>query len=274
MRTVPFALSLFLLALAGCQHSEAPARGPKIATTTSYLEAVARDLLGDNLSVVRLAEPGTCPGHFDMRPSQVSELRQCRVLLRFDFQKSLDAKLVGAGTNNPSVAEITLRSGMCRPDSYLTACHQVTDHLVALDMLTRTNADMRLQAVATRIEALSRHATNRIAQASLSGSPVIASAHQRDFCEWIGLEVVANFRAADMASIGEIEEAIDAGKLGQIKLIIANLPEGRRTADALAQRLKARVIVFENFPALRNGRVSFDEMLAANIESLLRTATP
>jgi hypothetical protein len=32
--------------------------------------------------------------------------------------------------------------------------------------------------------------------------------------------------------------------------------------------------VFENFPALRNGRVSFDEMLSANVEALLRTTVP
>jgi ABC-type Zn uptake system ZnuABC Zn-binding protein ZnuA len=266
------ALVIGLLVLPACHRSTAPASGPKIATTTSYLEAAARDLLGDNLSVVRLAEPGTCPGHFDIRPSQVAELRQCRALLRFDFQKSLDAKLAGSGTNGLRVAEVALRSGMGRPDSYLAACRQVADHLVALDLLARTNANTRLQAIASRLDALARGATNRLAQTGLAGSPVIASAHQRDFCEWLGLRVAAAFRAADTASIGEIEEAIDAGKLAQIKLVIGNLPEGRRTADALAERLKARVVVFENFPALRNGRVSFDEMLSANVETLLRSA--
>ena len=268
------ALVLALLVLTGCHRSEAPASGPKIATTTSYLEAAARDLLGDNLSVVRLAEPGTCPGHFDIRPSQVTELRQCRALLRFDFQKSLDAKLAGSGTNGPRVAEVALRSGMGRPDSYLAACRQIADHLVALDLLARTNANTRLQAIASRLEAVARDATNRLAQTGLAGSPVIASGHQKDFCEWLSLRVAAAFRAADTASIGEIEEAIDAGQLAQIKLVIANLPEGRRTADALAERLKARVVVFENFPALRNGRVSFDEMLSANVETLLKIGTP
>jgi len=274
MLTAPLSLLVLLLALAvvGCHRSEAPANGPKIATTTSYLEAAARDLLGDNLSVVRLAEPGTCPGHYDIRPSQVAELRQCRALLRFDFQKALDAKLAGAETNQPRGAQVLLPGGMCRPDSYLSACRQIADHLVALDLLARTNADTRLHAIASRLETLSRDATNRLTQAGLAGSPVIASGHQKDFCEWLGLKVVAAFRAPDTASIGEIEEALDAGKLAQIKLVIGNLPEGRRTADALAERLKARVVVFENFPALRNGRVSFDEMLSANVETLLRAA--
>ena len=265
---------LLCLALAGCQRSDAPAGAVKIATTTSYLEAAARDLLLENLTVVRLAEPGTCPGHFDMRPSQVSELRQCRVLLRFDFQKSLDSKIGGADTNQPRVAEISIRGGMCKPDSYLAACRQTADHFVALGLLTRTNAEARLQVVASRLEELTRGATNRVAQVGLAGRPVIASGHQRDFCEWLGQQVVGSFRAADTASISEIEEAIRAGKLAQIKLVIANLPEGRRTADALGERLQARVVVFENFPALRNGHVSFDEMLSANVAALLQAAAP
>jgi len=273
MRLIASSIVLFLFALTGCRQSSSPVGSP-IATTTSYLEAAARDLLGDTLTMTRLAEPGTCPGHFDMRPSQVADLRQCRALLRFDFQKSLDSKLADAGTNQPHIAQVTLNAGMCRPDSYLSACCQVASNLVALGLLSAADSGARLQAITNRLDALSRDATNRVAQARLVGLPVIASGHQRDFCEWLGLKVVATFRAADTASIAEIEEAIEAGKLGQVKLVVANLPEGRRTADALAERLKARVVVFENFPALRNGRVSFDAMLQANLRALLQAAAP
>lgn len=264
-----FAL-VVVLALGGCGRSPAAGRVATIATTTSYLEAAARDLLGDQVGVLRLAEPGTCPGHFDIRPSQAVALQACRLLLRFDFQKSLDARLTGTGPNPPRVGEVVLRGGMCRPDSYLTACRQTADHLVALGMLSQTNAELRLLRLAARLETWSHEATHRVAEAGLAGQPVITSTHQRDFCEWLGLRVVATFRAADTASISEIEEAIDAGKLEQVGLVIANLPEGRRTADALARRLRARVVVFENFPALREGRVSFDAMIAANLEALLR----
>lgn len=273
MRLAAFSFLLFACALTGCRQSS-PSAGPRIATTTSYLEAAARDLLGNTGTMTRLAEPGTCPGHFDIRPSQVAELRRCRALLRFDFQKSLDARLAGDGTTGPQVAEIVLRGGMCRPESYLSACRQLADRLVTLGLLSGTNAQTRLQSIAARLGALSHEATNRVAQARLTGLPVISSGHQRDFCEWLGLRVVATFRAADTASIAEIEEAIGAGKLEQVRFVVANLPEGRRTADALAERLKARVVVFENFPALRNGRVSFDDMLQANVGALLQTAAP
>jgi zinc transport system substrate-binding protein len=274
-RTIWGAGLLVLLLLApACQRPSEAGEGLALATTTSYLEAAVRDLLGDQVRVVRLAEPGTCPGHFDVRPSQVQELRRCAVVLRFDFQKSLDSRLADAGTNRPHAAEISIRGGMGQPDSYIAVCRQAANHLVGLKLLAQTNAESRLRSISNRLDALSRVATNRVRQAGLVGASVITSVHQRDFCQWLGLNVVAAFRAADTASISEIQEAIDAGRLAQIRFVIGNLPEGRRTSDALAERLKTRVIVFENFPALKDGRVSFDEMLSANTEALLRGATP
>jgi zinc transport system substrate-binding protein len=267
-------LTALFLAFSACQRSSTIDHGLSIAVTTSYLESAARDLLADNLNVVRLAEPGTCPGHFDIRPSQVRELRRCRALLRFDFQRALDAKLVGKEVGHPKIVEIALQGGMGLPASYLAACRQVAQHLVALDLLSEPVAATRLEAIAARLESLSRDGTNRVARAGLVGTSVLASRHQRDFCQWLGLEVAADFRGADTAGIAELEGAIRAGEIARIEKVIANLPEGRRTADALADRLDARVVVFENFPALRHGRVSFDAMFSANIEALLRSVVP
>jgi len=259
---------------AGCGRSEPSGTGLQLATTTSYLEAVARDLLGDEPRVLRLAEPGTCPGHFDLRPSQAQALRRCRVLLRFDFQKSLDARLLAGAHGGPRIAEVSLRGGMGQPDSYLSACRQIAEQFVALGLLDRSAAEASLRAIAARIESLGRDATNRVAQAGLRGAPVLASGHQREFCAWLGLEVVADFRPADTAGLRDIEAALAAGQLARVRLVVANLPEGRRTADALAARVGARVVVFENFPALREGQVSFDEMLRSNVEALRRVAVP
>lgn len=271
LTSAPLFVALALLA-GGCQRSDNASGQPALAVTTSYLESAARDVLGDNVRVLRLAEPGACPGHFDIRPSQAAELRRCRALLRFNFQNSLDAILAGEGTNQARVVEVTIHGGLCQPGSYLAGCRQVADGLVAGGWLARTNADARLRAVAARLEALGRDATNRVAQAGLAGMPVIASAHQKEFCEWLGLKVVATFRAADTASVAEIGEAISRGELAGIKLVIANLPEGRRTADALAERLKAKVAVFGNFPLVKDGRVSFDEMATANVNELVKVA--
>ncbi|MDH7504312.1 MAG: hypothetical protein QHJ82_16570 [Verrucomicrobiota bacterium] len=263
------ALSALALWLSACSRKESNGKEPAIATTTSYLEAAASDLLRTNAGFLRLAEPGTCPGHFDIRPSEVQKLRSCRILLRFDFQKSLDARLNPGSENKPRICEVALGGGMGQPETYLLACEQVARHLVAAGLLDEAAAESRLRDIKSRLAALSAEVTNRVARAGLVGLPVIASHHQQAFCKWLGLNVVAVFRAADTAGIREINDALEAGKLASAKVVIANLPEGRRTADALAARLKACVVVFENFPMPRDGAISFDNMVMANLDRLL-----
>ena len=266
-------VGLALLVGAGCQRSGPAGGKPGLAVSTSYLESAARDLLGSDVEVLRLAEPGACPGHFDIRPSQAAELRRCRMLLRFNFQSSLDSFLSGNdGTNRVQVVEVAMGEGLCRPETYLAGCQQIAKALVGNGWLAQTNADARVLAVAVRLERLEEAATNRVSQAGLRGRAVIASAHQKAFCEWLGLKVAGSFRAADSSSVAEIDRAISQNSLEKVKLVVANLPEGRRLADALGERLGAKVAVFGNFPALKGGRISFDDMVADNVDELVKAA--
>lgn len=265
-------LSGLALWLSACSRRDTASQGPVIATTTSYLEAAAADLLQTQTGFLRLAEPGTCPGHFDIRPSEVQKLRSCRLLLRFDFQKSLDARLNAGGENKPRISEVALGGGgMCQPETYFSACEQVARHLVVAGLIGEAAAESRLQAIKSRLVTLSEEVTNRVARAGLVGLPVIASHRQQAFCKWLGLHVVAVFRAADTAGIREIDDALEAGRIAKAKVVIANLPEGRRTADALATRLNACVVVFENFPMPRDGAISFDNMVMANLDRLIES---
>ncbi len=265
---------LLMLVGSGCKPANPSASTPKLASATSYLESAAQEFFGGEQDFVRLAEPGTCPGHFDIRPRQAAELRRCRALVRFDFQASLDKVLEAKETNGPVVVEVKIRNGLCLPDSYLSACRQIKEAFVGRGLLEPANAEATLQTVAQRLSMLGQEATNQVARAGLVGAPVITSVHQKDFCEWLGLQVVATFRAADTASVAEIDEAISAGKLAKVKLVIANLPEGRRTADALADRLQARVAVFGNFPTLNHGRIWFDDLIRTNVAALLAAGQP
>lgn len=259
-----------LVASSGCRRPAKTEEQSSLAVTTTYLESAAHDLLGGEVKVLRMAEPGACPGHFDIRPSQAEALRRCEVLLRFDFQDSLDAMLPGEGTNRVCVGEVSVHGGLCIPETYLDACQQVADTFVRHGNLARTNADERLRRLTDRMRSLSAESTNQITAAGLRGIAVITSEHQRDFCEWLGLHVAATFRAADTSSIAEIDRAISEGRLAKASLVVANLPEGRRTADALAERLGAKVVVLENFPLAQSGRASFDEMVANNVTNLVK----
>jgi zinc transport system substrate-binding protein len=265
-RTFILLLMALVVPAIGCRKRSDPPVAA-VAATNSFLECAVRDLLGASAPVLRLAEPGLCPGHFDVRPSQVAELRRCRVLLRLEFQKSLDGKLLGAKEEGLRFVEITIAGGLCEPESYLSACRQTADALVAVGLLKRDAAERRLGEIDRRIQDAAERCRRRAG--ALTGTPVLASVHQATFCRWLGLNVVGMFSGADTAGTGDVNRAIQQGEQAGAKLVIANLPEGRRVADALAERLGAKVVVFGNFPTLADGQSSFDELLEGNVAALV-----
>jgi len=267
--------------LAGCTGANDPAaearagaRGARannapIAVTSTYLAAALADLLGERTALLPLAAPGMCPGHFDLRPSQVRQLRQCGLLVRFDFQQSLDSRLSDHATDPPEIVSVRLPGGMCEPASYQAACEQLAVALVRLGRLGQTEADARLAAIADRIEQLSTWSVTRIEQAGLAAAPVLCSGHQAGFCRFLGLNAVATFSAADTAQPSQIDRAVKQGQQQAVRLIVANLPEGRQLADALADRLGATVVVFGNSPE-GDATDAFDQLVRRNVEALIR----
>ena len=258
---------------AGCGRDSGIAPGAlRLGAANSYLECAAQDVLGAPVNFVRLAEPGTCPGHYDLRPSQMADLRVCRAILRFDFQKSLDERLTNSATNVPRVIEVNVKGGMCQGASYTNACRQVADSLVLMDLLDRARADEQLRRIHERVATCAAGLKVQMGKAGLTNLTVLASAHQKAFCEELGLRVAGTFRASDAARMSEVDQVIETAQKEGIKWVIANLPEGRRLADALGERLGAKVVVFGNFPDPRQGTAAFDALITGNIHALLEAA--
>jgi ABC-type Zn uptake system ZnuABC Zn-binding protein ZnuA len=259
------------LVFAGCgevQPPPPPAKAP-LAVSSPYLEAALTDLLGKETPLVRLAGPGMCPGHFDLRPDQVSELCRCRLFVRFDFQQALD-RMLGDGKRRPALAVITAPGGLCLPETYLTVCRQLAKSLQAAGMLPPEISQRRLAGIERRMADLGVSAQRRVERAGLRGAAVLSSTHQADFCRWLGLNVAAEMPTADEPTAAAIVDCVKAARAAGVKLLVANRPEGRRAADALAERLGAKVAVFDNFPQPRTDQ-AFDAMVKQNLDALINS---
>lgn len=243
-------------------------RVPAVAVASPLLTAAVREVADDALPLVELAEPGMCPGHFDLRPSQVRRILTSRLVLRFDFQKSLDARLTSASRQPPPVGAIHVEGGMCEPPTFVDICRQVSDVLVGHELIAADQAEARLAALEQRMAELDTSLQADVAAAGFVSRRVLASRHQKAFCERLGLQVVGTFPAADVALPSEINDAVQQGHESGVELIIANVPEGRQAADALADRFGARVVLFGNFPD-GQGRDSFDRLVRGNVAALL-----
>lgn len=112
---------------------------------------------------------------------------------------------------------------------------------------------------------------SQVSDARLVKTPVVASRHQEEFCRLLGLDVVATLGSADTARASMLDRAVAEGEQAGVKWIIANRPEGRRLADVVADRLGARVLMFDNFPEPGRSE-AFDRLVRANVCVLVEGA--
>ena len=273
---VEFMFAVYLATLVGCGGSvcgraaKKSSQRPVVAATNSYLEAAIADLTGDMpdaVEVTPLAGAGMCPGHFDLRPSQIERLAECRLLVRFDFQERLAEKLAGRVGDSLRIVSIEITGGLCQPSSYTQACRQIADALVEAGCIDRAAADKRLAEIDARMKNLSTWSQEQIATAGLDGLAVVASGHQESFCRWLGLDVAATYNGSETRP-SRIDAAVADAQNADARLLIANLPEGRRVADMLAERLGIEVVVFENFPR-PDGLLAFDQLVRDNVDILI-----
>ncbi len=261
-------LMVGLCALAPCACRD-DTEATDVAAGNSWLAACVKDLSGTDTPVMCLAEPGSCPGHAALRPSQGRALRYSKLLLRFDFQRGLDERLAGAAENGLEIVAIKPAGGMCNPLAYLAGCRQVAQAMQQAGLLDSKQARDRLEAISTRMEDLLAASRKRVDNAGLTGQAVLASPHQKDFCQALGLKVAGTFLGADQVPISAVLENLRSGREQNVRVVIANRPEGDATARSLAQRLGVPAVVFDNFPDPGRGIPGIDQMVQANVDRLI-----
>ena len=270
------------------------AAAPAIAVSNSWLECCLLDLeggcsqIGDvdsisasdsnggggdlkaaGLPLARICPPGTCPGHFDIRPAAAAELRECRYAFLFDFQQSMTEKLKALSSDRIQVFAIPAPEGLCVPASYLAGCESVR---AALDQAYPEKRELHaaaIQRIRLRIEALEKDVRRQVQSAGLKDAKVAASGHQSRFCQWLGLDPAAVYSGSEVSSPAQIEEMLDKGKSSGVRVVIANQQESAQAGEAIAQRLGVPVVVFSNFPSMKDRENTFDELVRMNVERLL-----
>jgi len=257
--------------LAGCKNTNVDRSQPEIAVTNSYLQCVVKDLCPD-AEILCLAPPGMCPGHFDMLPSQVAQLSACRMLLLFDFQKSIEDSLSRMKENGLKIHLVKASSGLCVPETYVAICTEVCTILCAQYPEKAESTRRRLESIQGRLERAAEELIASVKQTGVGSAKVIASDHQEQFARWLGLEIVATFVGSDIETVANINDCLKKAQGQDVRFVIANKQEGTALAEALASRLGAKAIVFSNFPVFDGHGNGFDHLLRENVRILVEAA--
>ncbi|GIX44943.1 MAG: hypothetical protein KatS3mg130_1351 [Candidatus Sumerlaea sp.] len=246
----------------------ADSTAPLGVASNSWLECALVDLASTSVKVERLAPPGACPGHYDIRPDEAVRLRSARAVVLFDFQQSLAGRLREFLPASTQLVLIHPADGLCVPETYADACRQLRDALVRANLLESDAADRALSATVQRMERLASRL--RDDARPVRGVRVVASAHQAAFCRWLGLDVIAVWQSADASSAKEVAELLDEARRKRVQCVIANLQEAGKVGRSLADALGVPLVVFSNFPAMTPEEPDFDSLVRHNVSNLIK----
>ncbi|MBP7275434.1 MAG: zinc ABC transporter substrate-binding protein [Kiritimatiellae bacterium] len=265
MRLASFVF-FFVAVVFGRAAAQAP-RSASIVVTTTLIETAIRDLLGDDIPVVRLLPPGSCPGHFDLEPGQVKSLSSATLFIRHDFQAGLDAGVAKSGLETNRVVSVVSRPAFTIPGEYAAMCEELAVRLKQMwpDRTGRMNT--RLDEIRRRAAAAEAGLADRTGR--LRGRKVLCARHQRDFCRWMGLDVVAVFEAGTDESAWQLNRAVDMAKTAGAEAVIGNRQWGSRHLDALAEAAGLPGLMLSNFPD-HGAAGAYWQLLDANVSALLK----
>jgi len=263
-------LLLTLLAPLSCVESSAD-----IMTGSSLIADVTQDLAEGKLEVRNLIPPGMCPGHYDVKPSDVETLANSQAFLIHNWQQD-KANIMGLieAAQNPSliIKVIDVPDASMVPNVQAETIDKIAQVLSEIDpgnsTYYRQRGELRKQAVLIKGEEIQ----NRLKEANVSEARAVCSAMQAGFVDWAGFNIVATYGRPEELSVAEVEQLVTEAKQAGVALVIDNLQSGATgSSEAIALDIGAIQVTISNFPGGFEDTETWEKTVDKNVDLLLES---
>jgi len=228
----------------GCARSSG--RRPSIVASTTLISTIVEAVAPGRFAVTTIAPAGLCPGHFDLKPSDVAAANNARLILNHGWETwyaSLEKAIVPPG---PRRVTLSTQGNWMIPELQKQAAVEIAALLAEVD--TPLADTYRLAVARYQSEVDSVAAAVRAMLAGKELPPVIASEQQAPFLKWLGFQVVATYGRAEDFTAQELTRLARVASGSGVKLVVDNLQSGPDTGEPLADGLGAKHVTLTNFP--------------------------
>jgi len=255
--------------LGGCQAEETAQF--KVVTSTSLLAQTTERVGGELVDVVNIIPPAQCPGHFDVKPSDIQKLADAQLFLLHGWQGEMFSQELIESANNPdlTVVIINIPGNWMTPAVQLQAVDEVTAHLSQLDAENSTAYQQSAAELRNVIQAKGTEAEAQLAGQELSSINVMCAEQQAGFVGWVGFNIVATFGRPDSLTPQVVKDLVDKGREENVTLIIDNLQSGQDAGAGIAEELDCDRIILSNFPGGFDNTETWEKAIDENIRRIL-----
>ena len=244
-----------------------------IMAGSSFITNIIQDVAGGKLEPRILIPPGVCPGHYDVKPSDIEALANSKALFIQNYQQNYE-NVTGAieAAENPDliITVLNVTGNWMVPAVQAEAVDKIAQALGEIDP---ENAAYYQQGAADREQAILAYGDdvkNELQDARVEGVKVICADMQQGFVRWAGFDVVAIYGRPEDLSVLQMEELIADAKEAGVALVIDNLQSSATaTSAAMAQDIGAIPVTISNFPGGFENTETWEKAIDKNVDLLL-----
>jgi len=242
-----------------------------IVCTNSILADFTSNLIKENVSIDYIMPSGVCPAYYDTTPSDVDKIVDADIIISFG-SSSMEPWLADLLEYNENydlveckdMGEWNIPSGAKAYAEHLS--EGLSKILVEQNQTIKANADAYLLEIDKMAETLK----NSIETKGYTDTKIISMSWQKDFLEWLGLNVTYSYGPPQGLSAQDQLNVINASNQEDIYVIVDNLQSGTDFGGKVASESGASHVIFTNFPGAIPGTDTYLEMIEYNTEQLIK----
>jgi len=271
---IGFLAALFLgilLTFLACAQNIEPS--VDIVAGSSFITNIIQDVADDKMVTRTLIPPGVCPGHYDVKPSDIEALADCKALFIHNYQQNYE-NVTGAveAAQNPDliIKVIDITGNWMVPAVQAEAVDKIAQALSEIDpenaAYYEENAAERTQAILAKGEEVQ----GELLGAGLEGVKVICAEMQAGFVGWAGFNITATYGRPEDLSVADVEQLVTDAIEAGVALVIDNLQSGATAAsETMAQDIGAIQVTISNFPGGLENTETWEKAIDKNVDLLL-----
>jgi zinc transport system substrate-binding protein len=262
------ALAIALFFFTGCQKKalDPEKSGKSIITSDTILSGMVASLLPSGFfRVSAIMPPGQCPGHYDIKLSDIEKVKKADLVLSFRGMPFMAKAEMETGRH--CVVDAKDDNWMA-PKSYLAGLQIIAKELSARFPGYQSQIAERLADAMRAVTETSARLRDEIQQAGVNCEPVLASSMQKETLEWMGFRVVGTYGRPEAISAQEMIRLSRLGRESKAVAVIDNLQSGPEAGKGLAEDLHVPHVVLSNFPSAEGYLATLSENVGVMVAAV------
>ena len=266
---LPALAAVFALFFAGCQSGTQGKMIPdriRVVASDTLLSGMSESLLPpERFDVTVILPPGQCPGHYDMKLSDIAAVKNADLAVSFRGMPFMQGAEIDE--NRHFSVDSRGRNWMV-PDVYVNGLEMLAAEFSELFPESAPLIGERKEQAILEVTEKNASLGVLLQSAGIWQKTVVGASMIRESLEWMGFRVAGEYDRPESVSAREIANLVRTGKAEEAVLVADNLQSGPDAGKGIAEALGVPHVALANFPLENGYAATLDDNVNAVLAAL------